>query len=78
MGEAARVAAGGGAGGKPRADPPGIANSTVAKPSSSGTSAENTRSGVSTSSTAPITAPTIEAAATATNERSNGGNCERS
>ena len=50
----------------------------VAKPSSSGTSALNMRSGVNSNSKAPKPAPMTEAAINPAKARLNGGNCERS
>ncbi|MGB8120609.1 MAG: hypothetical protein WCF56_18085 [Pseudolabrys sp.] len=50
----------------------------MAKPSSSGTICANIRSGVSSRHTAPMPAPTIDAAIRPRKDRSNGGNCERS
>ncbi len=54
------------------------ANSTVAKPSSSGTRISNSRPGVASSSSAPQAAPIIEARHIATKSRLKRGNCLRS
>jgi arylformamidase len=78
MGEAAHVAAGGGAGSEPRADPPGIGEQHGRETEQQRHQRREYPFRVSSSSMAPISAPTIEASATATNERSNGGSCERS
>ena len=54
------------------------ANSTVAKPISSGTRISKIRFDVSISSIAPIPAPITEARTSPTKPRSSGGNCVRS